>query len=41
MVSSPRGTTIAALSAFDEYGVKGTIIEAMERCTKRAYEIGR
>lgn len=40
-VSSPGGTTIAALSAFDEFKFDELIEEAMLRCTKRAYELGK
>lgn len=38
-VCSPGGTTLAALSAFDEAGVHETIGEAMERCVIRAEEL--
>lgn len=41
MVCSPGGTTIAALTAFDEVGFDRMIDEAMLRCTKRAGEIGK
>jgi pyrroline-5-carboxylate reductase len=41
MVCSPGGTTIAALTAFDEMGFDRMIDEAMLRCTKRAGEIGK
>ena len=41
MVSSPGGTTIAALTAFEEMGYRDIIIEAMRRCTKRAKELGK
>jgi pyrroline-5-carboxylate reductase len=41
MVCSPGGTTLAALTAFDEGGFDDMIGEAMLRCTKRAGEIGR
>lgn len=40
-VSSPGGTTLAALTAFDEYRFDELIREAARRCTGRAYEIGR
>ncbi len=40
-VSSPGGTTIAALTAFDEFNFDELIEEAMLRCTKRAYELGK
>lgn len=38
-VSSPGGTTVAALSAFDELEYDALIEEAMARCTKRAYQL--
>lgn len=38
-VCSPGGTTLAALTAFDELEFDKLIAEAMERCTKRAYEL--
>ncbi|MDD4715594.1 MAG: pyrroline-5-carboxylate reductase [Oscillospiraceae bacterium] len=40
-VCSPGGTTLAALSAFDEMEFDGMIAEAMNRCTKRANELGQ
>lgn len=40
-VCSPGGTTLAALTAFDELGYDSVIEEAFERCIKRAYELGR
>jgi len=41
MVCSPGGTTLAALTAFDEMEFDRLIDEAMRRCTKRALEIGK
>lgn len=41
MVSSKGGTTIAALGALYEHGFEAAIDEAMQRCTKRAEELGR
>jgi len=38
-VSSPGGTTVAALGAFDELGFDTLVGDAMTRCTKRAYEL--
>jgi len=38
-VSSPGGTTVAALCAFDELKFDALIEEAMARCTRRAYEL--
>lgn len=38
-VCSPGGTTLAALSAFDDAGLDATIAEAMERCVIRAEEL--
>lgn len=39
-VSSPGGTTIAALEKLDEYDFYNGIIEAMKACTNRAEELG-
>jgi len=39
-VSSPGGTTVAALSAFDDFDFEKFIDEVSERCTNRAYELG-
>ncbi len=39
-VSSPGGTTVAALSAFDDFGFEKCIDEAFKRCISRAYELG-
>lgn len=39
-VCSPGGTTLAALTAFDEYNLEGMIFEAMERCVRRSRELG-
>ncbi len=40
-VSSPGGTTVAALSAFDDYKFEEFISEASNRCVNRAYELGK
>jgi pyrroline-5-carboxylate reductase len=40
-VCSPGGTTLAALTAFDEMGFDGIISEAMKRCTARSIELGK
>jgi len=40
-VCSPGGTTLAALSAFDEMGFEAIISEAMIRCTTRSQELGK
>lgn len=40
-VSSPNGTTLAALSVFNERDLVGTIVDAMDACTKRANEMER
>lgn len=40
-VSSPGGTTLAALESFYNDGFEDTIIKAMRACTKRAYELGK
>lgn len=39
-VCSPGGTTIAALRVLEQKGFRSAIIEAMDVCTKRAFEIG-
>ena len=40
-VSSPGGTTIAALDVLDKGGFYQNIKDAMQACTKRAEELGR
>lgn len=40
-VCSPGGTTLAGLTAFDELGFDRMIDLAFERCTRRAYELGK
>lgn len=40
-VCSPGGTTLAALTAFDELEFDTLVARAMERCTRRAGELGR
>lgn len=40
-VCSPGGTTLAALSAFDELDFEGLIAEAMKRCTLRSKQLGK
>lgn len=40
-VCSPGGTTLAALSAFDELKFDTLLREAMRRCTNRSKELGR
>ncbi len=39
-VSSPGGTTLAALSAFDEFNFEKFTDEFVKRCIDRAYELG-
>ncbi len=39
-VSSPGGTTVAALSAFDDFCFEKFIEEVESRCINRAYELG-
>lgn len=41
MVSSPGGTTLKALEALYEHDFEDAVIDAMERCTKRAEELGK
>lgn len=40
-VCSPGGTTLAALTAFDNLDFDGLIFEAMSRCTRRSKELGK
>jgi len=40
-VSSPGGTTLAALGKMDELGFDGILTEALEACRRRANELGR
>lgn len=40
-VCSPGGTTLAALSAFDDRDFDGLIADAMTRCTRRSRELGK
>ena len=40
-VCSPGGTTLAALTAFDELGFDRMIDEAFDRCIRRACELGK
>lgn len=40
-VCSPGGTTLAALTAFDDRDFDGLIFDAMTRCTRRSKELGK
>lgn len=40
-VCSPGGTTMAALSAFEEMGFDAMMREAMDRCVRRSRELGK
>lgn len=40
-VCSPGGTTIAGISALDEYGFRNAIIKASDACYERAVELGK
>lgn len=40
-VCSPGGTTLAALTAFDDHGFEEMIAQAMGRCVQRSQELGR
>lgn len=39
-VSSPAGTTVAALREFEESGLRGAVFRATEACAKRSAELG-
>jgi pyrroline-5-carboxylate reductase len=41
MVTSPGGTTLAALRVFEDCGFEKIIAQAMSACTKRAQELGK
>ncbi len=41
MVTSPGGTTLAALNVFDDEGFVDIILRAFDACTKRAKELGK
>lgn len=40
-VCSPGGTTLAALTAFDDHDFEGLLADAMTRCTRRSKELGK
>ena len=40
-VCSPGGTTLAAMTAFDDYRFEEMVNEAMERCVRRSQELGK
>lgn len=40
-VCSPGGTTLAAMTAFDDLDFDGLLAEAMTRCAKRSRELGK
>jgi pyrroline-5-carboxylate reductase len=41
MVCSPNGTTIRAVKALEDNGFRGSILNAMDECYKRAKELGK
>jgi|LSQX01.2.fsa_nt_gb pyrroline-5-carboxylate reductase len=41
MVCSPGGTTIQAVHMLEKHGFRNALIEAMEKCTDKAIEIGQ
>ncbi len=40
-VCSPGGTTLAALTAFEDHDFEGLLRDAMERCARRSVELGK
>lgn len=40
-VSSPGGTTLAALAEFEKNGFERTVKDAMDACTRRAFELSK
>ncbi|MER3459834.1 MAG: pyrroline-5-carboxylate reductase, partial [candidate division GAL15 bacterium] len=38
-VTSPGGTTIAGLGVLEEHGVRGALVEAVQRAAQRAREL--
>src|SRR5665647_645465 len=40
-VCSPNGTTIEAVASLEKSGFRSAVIEAMDVCTKRAFEMGK
>jgi pyrroline-5-carboxylate reductase len=40
-VTSPRGTTAAAIDAFERAGLRAIVAEAMDAARARAQELGR
>jgi len=40
MVTSPGGTTIAGLQVLEQGGLRGTVMAAVDRATKRSQELG-
>lgn len=41
MVTSPAGTTAAALRTLDDHGVRAAVLDAVEACRSRGLEMGR
>jgi len=41
MVCSPGGTTIEAVTALEEKGMRDAVITAMRRCTKKSKEMSK
>jgi len=41
MVTSPGGTTIAGIHALEKYGLRSSLIHAVEAATLRSKELGK
>ena len=41
MVCSPGGTTIEAVAVLEEKGFRGAVIDAVDKCAKKASDMGK